>query len=711
MPNNDLPYSTDCSRGAGERNHSVPVKPFSSQQVWLQQDFLSWFRCRLHRKLILILLAGFSWIGTTSLSAQGSITGTLFRDFNADGVRQGSNRLTDTYYEPGVAGVTIRAYDSDDPVATPSGTATSDNDGNFTITGLVGGKFYRVECVNLPAGLQPGAAGGTTVQYAVAATTPVPLSVGLNSAGDFCSSNPDLFTSCYVAGDPLASGNNSANEAAIIRFPFNASGSKGAGGTEPTLLATAGQVGSTWGMAYLRDKKTVLAASVVKRHTGLGPGETGGRIYAIYENGTVGKWTDLVSDHSISVGTIPSNAARGLPADKTQNSYDIWAFTNVGKVGLGDMDVSDDLQKVYVVNLFDRKVYAVPVQSNGSAGTPSALPDFPDPACPNGVARPWALKYKDGALYLGVICTGENSGGTDADLRLYVYKYDVASGSWNSTPIFSISNMGWEKGLPLNLVSGPRKWHRWTDAYSDFTNRGFISAHEQPMLTDIEFDRDGSLHLVLADRNGFQTGHRNEQPLATRDINQLTTCVVGGELLRTWYNPATGMYALESAGVAGPYTSSGTGTTNAGPGGPTAPQGPGGGDFYWSDYNTNFNHSETSMGSTFHCAGSNLIVSTNIDPVQNQVDAGGLLRFNILNGSSTLPYQLYQDAGNNAFTFGKGVGLGDIDGYSTAALIEIGNLVWEDSDNDGIQDPGEPGLANVTLELWTDTDNNGTADT
>ena len=465
-------------------------------------------------------------------SAAQSISGTVFRDFNADGVRQGSNPLTDTYYEPGVAGVTVRAYDSNDPIGTPSGTATSSATGSFTISGLTNGTVYRVEFVNLPAGLQPGAAGGTTVQFAVAATSPAPLTVGLNSAGDYCSTNPDLFTSCYVSGDPLASGNNSSGDAALVRFPYNALGAYGSGGTVPTVIATAGQIGSTWGMAYMRDKGVLLAAAVVKRHTGLGPGETGGGIYAINGAGTVFKWVDLVSDHSISVGAVQSNSTRGLPADKTLNSYDLWAFQNAGKVGLGDMDISDDLQTVYVVNLFDRKIYAIPVQSDGTAGTPVALPAFPDPGCPNGVARPWALKYKDGELYVGVICTGENIGGTDADLRLYIYKYNIGSGSWNSTPVFAISDMSWEKGLPIAYAIGPRYWHRWTDDYSDYTDKGEYSVHEQPILSDLEFDREGSLHLIIADRNGFQTGHKNEKPLIPRVTSSNTVCVVGGEILR-----------------------------------------------------------------------------------------------------------------------------------------------------------------------------------
>ncbi|MGB0384737.1 MAG: SdrD B-like domain-containing protein [Ardenticatenaceae bacterium] len=41
----------------------------------------------------------------------------------------------------------------------------------------------------------------------------------------------------------------------------------------------------------------------------------------------------------------------------------------------------------------------------------------------------------------------------------------------------------------------------------------------------------------------------------------------------------------------------------------------------------------------------------------------------------------------------------------------LGNKVWEDLDEDGILDSGEPGVANVTVNLWTDDDNDGNPDT
>ena len=37
-------------------------------------------------------------------------------------------------------------------------------------------------------------------------------------------------------------------------------------------------------------------------------------------------------------------------------------------------------------------------------------------------------------------------------------------------------------------------------------------------------------------------------------------------------------------------------------------------------------------------------------------------------------------------------------------LTSIGNRVWNDYDRDGINDPNEPGIAGVSIALWSDSD-------
>lgn len=59
------------------------------------------------------------------------------------------------------------------------------------------------------------------------------------------------------------------------------------------------------------------------------------------------------------------------------------------------------------------------------------------------------------------------------------------------------------------------------------------------------------------------------------------------------------------------------------------------------------------------------------------------------------------DAGQTAlFVLGAGQVRRDLDA-GFVQLINIGNFCWHDTDEDGVQDPGEEGVPGVVLELWT----------
>ncbi|MCI5224721.1 MAG: hypothetical protein D3924_19140, partial [Candidatus Electrothrix sp. AR4] len=49
----------------------------------------------------------------------------------------------------------------------------------------------------------------------------------------------------------------------------------------------------------------------------------------------------------------------------------------------------------------------------------------------------------------------------------------------------------------------------------------------------------------------------------------------------------------------------------------------------------------------------------------------------------------------------------DTDNPNTTATGAIGDRIWNDADGDGIQDPGESGLENITVSLLTDDNNDG----
>ncbi len=621
-----------------------------------------------------------------SVDMAGQVSGTVFRDFNANGQKDNSS----TFNEPFVANVMVTAY----PVSGSAQTTTTNSTGAYSFTGLT--LPARIE-FSLPNAAvytaQFGATSTTSVQFYSAPTTAA--NFGIQNPSHFSQPNPDLVIPKYLNGDPLASGNDLANDPAFYRFPNTAMGNAQAGGTPVTPIATQAQIGSTWGVAYDRKRKKVFLSAHYKRHAPLGPGETGGQIFYIDDPvgspGTPTLLLDLVADLGISVGTIETNATRQLSPTKGNASPDNNAFAAVGKVSLGDLDISDDGEFLYVVNLHDRKVYQINI-AQAVGGTPNALalPDFADPNCTNGIARPWGLGFWDGELYLGIVCTGE-AGGTTTDLNLIIQKYNFTSGIW--TTVLDVTP-DWEKG-DIAFGGAKKKWQPWTDDYTDYVFPGGCN-NPQPFIADIEFDGEGSIHLAVLDRVGIQTGHRNYVPFNT----SLTTGITGGELLRTYRDPVSGLISLEENAVAGPYISGGTGdNSQTGQGGPNTLQGPGGGEFYADDH-TATAHSETTNGGLTLIKGSQRLASVQMDPIDGQVDASGVVWFDITNGLETQEYQIFFNAATPSPDFSKQNGLGDLEYLSDPAPLEIGNRIWTDTDSDGIQDPDEAGIDGIVVKLF-----------
>jgi hypothetical protein len=65
-----------------------------------------------------------------------------------------------------------------------------------------------------------------------------------------------------------------------------------------------------------------------------------------------------------------------------------------------------------------------------------------------------------------------------------------------------------------------------------------------------------------------------------------------------------------------------------------------------------------------------------------------------INGAETSP-PLYETS-----SFAKNANMGGLEILCDMAPAEIGNRVWIDSNLDGLQDPGEPGVAGVTVRLY-----------
>lgn len=629
----------------------------------------------------------------------GGLGGTVFNDYNGNGA-------LDIGETNGVAGVTVKAYACDNTVY----QATTDAFGKWSITG---GVVYpvRVEFTSIPPAFLNtstvyGAGSKTTVQFVDAASCTVNL--GVNDPTDYCQDNPLIITPCYVSGDPLVTGTAAAGDV-LVGFPYNSSGTSGT----KTFMIPASTMGSTWAQAYSKYTKRLFSAATIKRHSGLGPGG----LDAIYITNLTNPSSPQslsyikVGDLGVSVGSFVSNSARGLVGNKTLPSNDPQSFTAIGKIGIGGMSLSSDGETLYFLNLSNNSLYALDLSAYNTTlnaanitlkGGPYAVPGL---GCTNGQQRSWAVKYNKGKVYVGTICDG--SAGTRSDMRAGVFAFDPATNTFSAQPVFDFP-LTYPKGYPDNGDINVTGWYPWTDSFSNLyitANNAplYNVARPTPILSDIEFDIDGSLVLALNDRTGLQTGYRNYGTTGTANVYNGH---IGGDILRAFYR--NGSFVLENAAKAGPAL--GYAKKNN--------QGPGFGEFYNDDSGVNATdelyHSEDGFGSLALRPGSGEVVTGAMDPTGVNTAfpftpfSGGVRHMNNNDGLVKNAYVVYQTATSNADpapgTFGKAAGLGDLElACDPVQYLQIGNRVWVDTDKDGIQDACEKGLPNVRVALYRGT--------
>ncbi|WP_428657732.1 SdrD B-like domain-containing protein [Runella sp.] len=621
------------------------------------------------------------------LNTHAQISGSVFRDFNANGVKDS----TSVFVETGVAGVKVTAYNQ---VGSAVSTTTATN-GSYTLATATGGK-YRVEFTDFAGKDFDGAIGSssnTSVQFVdVTAGGISGINLGINYPDHYSDgSPPPLFTPCYSTGNEASAG----GEKVFVKWNYNSSGVPqmfGGTGPNPEALATLSQLGTVWGVAYDKNKQLIYTSAFLKRHTILlnnGKPDNGlGNVFSI--NPVTGNPTLLfnLQDLGINVGTIPDNATRGITGGITTPSQDSLAYDLIGKVGIGDIDISTDAKTLWavVINEADPRLVAIKLDADNNPTTAPTAGDVQSwpvtSPCTGGQSRPFGLKYYRGQLYVGIVCDAGNSQNKD-DLSASVLRFDPATQAF--TNVLSLP-LNYEKGKALDYAPCDQYpgWYPWTNDYT-FPPAGTPVCTQAagpqivrptPMLTDIEFDVDGSMILGFSDRWGNQVGFGNNSPLGGGYIGVGST---GGDLLRAAPN-GNGGYILESNGTSGGITTASAGNN----------QGPGGGEYY--NEGLGF-HKESSQGGITFWPGSGEVITTFLDPIEP--NTGGIGKFNNKTGEAPGARRFQIFAGG----FGKANGLGDLEFVGSEAPIQIGNRVWKDTDGDGIQDAEEPPLAGVTVAL------------
>ena len=643
--------------------------------------------------LAVMLVAGSVPLAGAMLPSAGAAPsggqGQLFYDVNFNKAQDGLENF-------GPSGVVVRFYGPGNVLV---GTSTSDANGYFA---TVAGARMEVDASTLPQGLSSGGAGSTftvaTVDGGVGYAIPV-----WEPQRYATSDSPYAINSQSAAGSTYSSGQI-----------YGATDSGAAAGTD---RATFQQTGSVFGIAWSPKQDAVFQAAFHKRFSPYGPGGSGaiyrdGALFATVPNAGMTVTTynghpnyDAATGHGV---TYTSTAGPG-------NGEDFAGQVNVGKSGLGGMDMITDVntgvETLWVVNMSDKSIYPINAAS-GAVGGGVSIPN------PTGATwRPMALKVHNGLIYVG--------GVDEVDLQARAFAYNPATGAWSAAVWQGATNVPrTDASVLANLYNYggnvDATFRAWSDdlAGSTCNPNGFLPAptgtavnpylchSPQPMFSDIEFDSSGAMVVSIRDRFADMNSGNFSQPaimpngnaVIDADLNNRFGVALGHGMISvaprvnsTQFGAQTFPFNEDVVQFGGPQLGHQQATQGAALSQP-------------SGYSV-ITFADPSIPNDWD---SRNAVGTRLFPAGSSTATSGLMVY----GSQLNDGNPGTPAGKlNVSGFGKGGGLGDLVAATGDAPVEIGNRVWLDANANGIQDPGEPGIGGVTVNLSngasTVTDANG----
>jgi SdrD B-like domain len=649
-----------------------------------------------HTKSLLTTITFFFLFSNIS---KAQISGRVFKDFNVNGTWDS----TATFLDQGRAGVRVEVFDKN---GISKGFALTELSGKYLIPGVSGN--LRVH-FTMPSYYTDGfitsvnSHSQSSIQFVNGPASNVDM--GINFADDFCGEDPSVVVPCYVVGI----GNTLTPNDGLALFKYSASG------TDHTQIqmpnASLSMVGSTWGGAYQRETNSFFMAAFMKRHANFGIGGTG----AIYLTNNVSdpanSYTQLylnLNDFGINTGSDPHSIPDYQMDTINANGN---PFDDVGKISLGDLDISSDGKYLYVVNLKERKLHEIFIDNpRKPAGTITAadiktwnIPSGYD-EINKGIGRPFGLCVRQEKLYVGIVCDASISHDS-LDLKASVYEMKPADAVVTWKLDFEIP-LNYKKGIATGERPESGKWYPWiSDWYvpgqPDFM-RGLpvpsvakYIAYPMPILSDMEIDADGSMILAFTDRFSHQIRFAGVDAHGSHHQTYGFDPRLGGDILR----------ASRCDGVIWTIENNATLCGNVSLGKDNN-QGPGGGEFYTGESNDPLGHYEASVGSLAFRPGYREILLATTDPIRTY--SAGVTWLDNENGTKKRTFEIISELDNiinqAPVNYGKASSLGDINMVCAVSPLEIGNRLWRDTNGNGIQDAGEKGVANVILNL-VNTDN------
>ena len=472
--------------------------------------------------LMLLIIASTIWTGATA-----QVSGTVFRDMNSNGVQDATNPS-----EPGEFGVSVKAYNASNSLIA---TVTTDAAGNyqFAAAQVPAGTAVRL-VFTATAGDYPSkrAAGGrSNVQFVIAGASATNIDYAIATKKLLSdNANPYVATTAATNGNPLATGaGNAGDNDNLYVFPYDLSATGGSSRRTKNQFT-----GSVFGLAWQRESRTLFMAAYLKRHAGFGPGGIG----AIYQtqidiNGIPTDPTLLLDVNALGINVGADPRVNPLPDASAAPNTDQGVFAEVGKRGIGGIELADNGRDLYIVNMYEKKLQRInignPLKSSFSNADVTGSWTIPDPGNGSTEWHPMALKSHNGKMYVGGVCTQETDKAPKASdqtgLSAVVYEVDIKSASPSFTEVlrFPLTHRRGFTNTDYRYADRNNYWSAW-QTNGDISLGGPLRSdligsllggnatglyYPQPMLSSLEFDVDGSMVIALRDRFGDQGGYAN----------------------------------------------------------------------------------------------------------------------------------------------------------------------------------------------------------
>jgi SdrD B-like domain len=744
-------------------------------------------------------LVGLTAVSSTpATAASGTVSGIVFRDWNYSGStteRFGSTFSTPSNFienrnwpeswwntqpmslsdppkrnvylrnqEPGEPGITITVTDT----AGTQWSGTTAADGTFSISvPTAATNAVRVEEI-IPASKShlvvgpKGPLSNGNVQFVNLGSSSTGLYFSVANPAEYCKHDSSavlrLITPCFKFGDQKSTTPMSVLES----LPFDTPASWHPAPPPQISEATTNQIGTTFGLAWDPYRQNLFAAAFMRRHAGFGPFGTGA-IYKVAGPGTGAKsvslWADLnalfgagtagIDPHPTGVAgcsgtSIFNPAVHAGPITTCENEWghDVASFDKVGKISLGDMDVSEDGANLFVVNMADKKIYRMSTTTAPAVSADVQTLTIPLAAsgtsyrCAAADSRPMAITIHDGVGYVGVTCSQE-SGAAASDPRGYIYKFDPVAMTATAAPVL---NFLWSYNKSDAGVSFTNN-SAWSSTWTPATAYGSDWPHEhkvEPIISSIVFD-DSDLIIGIRNRNHdqlMQSGFNLTMSDTTTRTNPST--MDGGDMVRAC--KAGSGWAAEGDTASGWSESNCTGGwfTGWSTGSATAygtmslidrwPRNQTQGSIVLLPGSQSRRADLYAPGATSSWLPGGKMIHTRGDPASTWYSGGiGSLSpdygWDVTGGATSATDYTGNDGSNaNVYaepnfsdsvvppsTMGKTNGLGDLEVLCLYAPVDIGDRVWRDNNSDGLQGADEPGIADVTVRLMQGTSTLATA--